>query len=112
MSSTNKPRIIKDFDKISAEMQEQVKTMYPNGFGDYLISFTNREGQLCIGLPFETETSMYILRINNEDTGKIDDDDFFDDNSKDDFGDNVDFSNIADTSDADDDDAAGMNDDF
>ncbi|MBR5644295.1 MAG: hypothetical protein IKW77_08920 [Salinivirgaceae bacterium] len=112
MGSTNKPRVIKDFDKISDEMRDQVKAAYPDGFNAYLISFTNKEGQLCCGLPFETEDRMYLLRINNEDTGNIDDDDFFDDGNKDDdLDDSADFSNIPDDSN-DDDSAATMNDSF
>jgi len=105
MSSTNKPRVIKDFDKISLEMQEQVKAMYPDGFSAYLVSFTNKDGMLCSGLPFETEDRMYLLRINNEDTGKIDDDDFFDDNSKDDFDDNIDFNTLPEDAEPEDDGA-------
>ncbi|MBQ4231485.1 MAG: hypothetical protein II671_08030, partial [Salinivirgaceae bacterium] len=111
MGSTNKPRVIKDYDKISEEMREQVKAMYPDGFNAYLISFTNKDGQLCCGLPFETEDRMYLLRINNEDTGNIDDDDFFDDGNKDDELDDNDFSNIADDSEEDD-SASSLNDSF
>ena len=111
MGSTNKPRVIKDFDKISEEMREQVKAMYPEGFNAYLISFTNKDGQLCCGLPFETEDRMYLLRINNEDTGNIDDDDFFDDNTKDDeFGDNIDFNSL--TEDAEPEDEGALPDNF
>ena len=112
MGSTNKPRVIKDFDKISEEMREQVKAMYPEGFNAYLISFTNKDGQLCCGLPFETEDRMYLLRINNEDPGNIDDDDFFDDGNKDDELDDNDFSNIADDSEPEDDSASSLNDSF
>ena len=113
MGSTNKPRVIKDFDKISDEMRDQVKAMYPDGFNAYLISFTNKDGQLCCGLPFETEDRMYLLRINNEDTGNIDDDAFFGDDSKgDDLDDNVDFSSISDDSEPEDDSASSLNDSF
>ena len=113
MGSTNKPRVIKDFDKISDEMRDQVKAMYPDGFNAYLISFTNKDGQLCCGLPFETEDRMYLLRINNEDTGNIDDDDFFGDDSKgDDLDDKVDFSSISDDSEPEDDSASSLNDSF
>lgn len=111
MNSTNKPRVIKDFDKISEDMREQVKQKYPDGFNDYLISFTNKDGMLCCGLPFETEDRMYLLRINNEDTGKIDDDDFFDDNTKDDdFDDNIDFNSL--TEDAEPEDEGALPDNF
>mgnify|MGYP006988854308 CR=1 FL=1 len=112
MSNTNKPRIIKDFDKLSDDMQEQVKAMYPDGFSAYLISFTNREGQLCSGIPFETEDRMYLLRINNEDTGNVDDDDFFDDKNDDDISDNVDFNNITEDDEPADDSASSINDSF
>lgn len=59
----NKPRIIKDYDKLDVEIQEQIKLVYPYGYSHHLISFTNKEGKLVSALPFETENKYYLIRM-------------------------------------------------
>ena len=73
-----KPRIIKDYDKLPVEIQEQIKLEYPYGFSDNLISFTNRDGAIVSALPFETEDRYYMVRMTVGEAIKIieDDDDF------------------------------------
>lgn len=61
--STNKPRIIKDFVKLSKEIQEQIKLVYPEGFSQHLIRFTNKEGQFVSALPFETDEAYYLIKM-------------------------------------------------
>lgn len=55
--------MITDFKKISQEVQEQVKLLYPNGFSQYLISITNKEGKKANALRFETEDKIYLFRM-------------------------------------------------
>lgn len=75
-----KPRVIKDYDKLDADIQEQIKLEYPYGFSDHLITFTNRDGLLVSALPFETEDKYYMVRMTvNEAIKIIEDDDDFDD---------------------------------
>ncbi len=83
-----KPRVIKDFEKLDQDIQEQIKLEYPEGFEDHLISFTNKEGKRVSALPFETEEKHYLVRMTIEEAQQIieDDEDYDDDgNLKDDI---------------------------
>ncbi len=78
---TNKPRVIKDFDKLEENIQEQIKLSYPYGFADHLIRFTNKDGLYVSALPFETDEKYYLVRMTVAKAEEIieDDDDFDDD---------------------------------
>tara|TARA_R110001592_G_scaffold96041_3_gene276144 strand:+ start:4825 stop:5196 length:372 start_codon:yes stop_codon:yes gene_type:complete len=85
---SSKPRVIKDFDKLDVEIQEQIKLSYPEGFEDNLIYFTNKEGKRVSALPFETEEKYYLVRMTVEEAQQLieDDDDYdADGNLKDDI---------------------------
>lgn len=77
----NKPRIVKDYDKLSQEIQEQIKLIYPMGYTQHLVTFTNKEGEKKKGLPFETEDYYYLIRMTVAKAEAIveEDDDFDDD---------------------------------
>jgi len=79
--STNKLRVIKDFEKLDTEIIEQIKLTYPEGFSQHLIQFTNREGKLVSALPFETEDKIYLVRMTTQEAQSIilDDEDYDDD---------------------------------
>ncbi|MBN2778278.1 MAG: hypothetical protein JXR36_11580 [Bacteroidales bacterium] len=79
--STNKLRVIQDFEKLSKEIQEQIKLSYPEGFSQHLIQFTNKEGRLVSALPFETDEKIYLVRMTTQEALDIilDDDDYNDD---------------------------------
>lgn len=79
--NSNKIRVIKDFDKLDSEIQEQIKLVYPNGFSDHLITFTDREGKLVSALPFETDEKYYLVRMTSKIAKQLveDDDDYDDD---------------------------------
>ncbi len=76
-----KPRVIKDFEKLDVQIQQQIKLVYPNGFSDSLIAFTNREGKRVKALPFETEDKYYLVRMTVQEAEAIisEDDDYDDD---------------------------------
>lgn len=76
-----KPRVIKDYDKLDPEIQEQIKLEYPYGFSDNLITFTNKDGLIVSALPFETDDKYYMVRMTVSEAIKIveEDDDFDDD---------------------------------
>ncbi|MFY0606168.1 MAG: hypothetical protein JXR10_05605 [Cyclobacteriaceae bacterium] len=78
---TAKPRVIKDFDRLDAHIQEQIKLVYPYGFYDSLIHFYNKEGNKVSALPFETDEKYYMVRMTVAQAKSIieDDDDFDDD---------------------------------
>lgn len=67
----NKPKAIKDYSKMSDEMQEQIKLFYPNGFSEHLIRFTDKDGKNASALPFETEDKFYLIRMTNLQAQKI-----------------------------------------
>jgi len=69
--SQNKPRVIKDFNKLEPDLQEQIKLVYPFGFSDHLITFTNKDGMLVSALPFETDDKYYLLRMTEKEAIKI-----------------------------------------
>jgi len=79
--SKQKLRVIQDYHKLSKDIQEQVKLVYPDGFSDYLISFTNSKGEIVSALPFETFDKIYMIRmsINFANTLISEDDDYDDD---------------------------------
>ena len=61
--SSSKPRVIKDYEKLDANIQEQIKLEYPLGFSRHLISFTNKDGLKVSALPFETDEKYYLVRM-------------------------------------------------
>lgn len=76
----NKPRVIKNYEKLDDEVLQQVKLRYPEGFVDALIRFTDVDGKLNSALPFETEEKYYLIRMTkSEALIIIDDDDDYDD---------------------------------
>ncbi len=81
MSQPSKPRVVKDYEKLDVEIQEQIKLFYPLGFERKLIKFTNAEGKLVSALPFETEDKYYLVRMTLQEAKDIieDDDDYDDD---------------------------------
>ncbi len=76
----NKPRVIKDYNKLDKALQEQIKLVYADGFADNLIHFFDKNGIKITALPFETEDKYYMLRMTeNEAVQIVDEDDDFDD---------------------------------
>lgn len=76
--NSNKPRIIKDYDKLDPEIQEKIKLEYTSGYSDSLIYFNNKEGKRVSALPYETEDKYYLVRMTIYEAEKIieDDDDY------------------------------------
>jgi hypothetical protein len=77
----SKPRVIKDFEKLDTDIQEQIKLQYPLGFSKHLIRFKNAKGEFVSALLFETEEIYYLVRMTQEKAKEIirDDDDYDDD---------------------------------
>jgi hypothetical protein len=74
----NKPRIIKDYEKLEPTIQEQIKLHYPRGFEKHLIKLSNKEGKMVSALPFETDDRYYLIRMTVSEALEIieDDDDY------------------------------------
>lgn len=76
---TNKPRVIKDFEKLDPDIQEQIKLVYPDGFYNHLVYYTNKDGLSVSALPFETEDRYYLVRMTiNQAKAIIEEDDDYD----------------------------------
>lgn len=77
----SKPRVIKDFDKLDEQIQEQIKLAYPEGFEDFLITFQNKDGKRVSSLSYETEAKYYLVRMTLQEAQDIveDDDDYDED---------------------------------
>jgi len=76
----NKPKVVKNFDKITQEVLALIKLEYPYGFETKLILFKNKEGKLVSALPFETEDHCYLIRMTKSKAQEIiEDDDDYDD---------------------------------
>ena len=77
----DKKRIVKDYDNLPEEIIERVKTEYPYGYEENLLTFVNREGKKVSALPFDTEDIYYLIRMTVLEARQIieDDDDYDDD---------------------------------
>lgn len=78
---SSKPRIIKDYEKLSSEIQEQIKLAYPFGFSRNLVTYKDRENKIVSALPFETDDFYYLVRMTDKQAKDIikDDTDYDDD---------------------------------
>ena len=78
--SNEKPRVVKDYEKLDPQIQDMIKLTYPYGFEDNLVKFNNAQGQRVSALPFETEEKYYLVRMTMEEAQSIiEDDDDYDD---------------------------------
>lgn len=59
----NKLRVIQDYEKLSNELKEQIKLVYPEGYSQHLIEFTNSKGEKVTALRFETFEKIYLVRM-------------------------------------------------
>lgn len=76
----NKPRVIKSYERLDEETLLKIKLHYPEGFAKHLIRFTDTNGKLNNGLPFEAEDKYYLIRMSKSEALLIiDDDDDYDD---------------------------------
>lgn len=76
----SKPKIIKDFDKITEEILALIKLEFPYGFERKLITFKNKEGKFISALPFETDDYYYLIRMTKSEAQEIiEDDEDYDD---------------------------------
>lgn len=115
----NKPKVIKDYNKLDKDLQEQIKLVYSDGFADHLIHFFDKHGLKVTALPFETEDKYYMLRMTENEAIQIvdedddyDDDGFLKDEVKQDYEDKyADLDHVADQISDDEDDNNDLDDD-
>lgn len=80
MATTSKPKVIKNYESLDNAIKEQLKLVYPEGFSEFLIEYTNHKGELVSALPFETDEKVYMIRMSRTKADEIVslDDDFDD----------------------------------
>lgn len=78
INEMEKKRLIKDYEKLSEDIKEQIKLAYPNGYSQFLIRYTNKDKQRISVLPFETEDSYFMIKMTMFEAQTIieDDDDY------------------------------------
>ena len=78
---SNKLRVIQDYEKLTDELKEQIKLVYPEGYSQHLISFNNSKGEKVSALRFETFEKIYLVRMSIRKAEQIieDDTDYDDD---------------------------------
>ncbi len=94
MAEVNKLRVTQEYSKLSDELKEQIKLVYPEGYSQYLIKYTNKDGKQVSALRFETDEKIYLIRMSVleaeqlvEEDDDFDDDGFLKDDVKDDYED-------------------------
>ncbi|MFT5619464.1 MAG: hypothetical protein ACI85I_002710 [Arenicella sp.] len=77
----SKLRVTQQYGKLSEELREQIKLVYPDGYKDYLTRFPNKEGKQISALRFETDEKIYLIRMTFQQAMDIvEADEDFDDN--------------------------------
>ena len=71
MATNNKTRLVKDYDKLSLDIQNQIKNAYPQGFADHLITYIDAKGKVVSALPYEIGDYYYLVRMTLEEAYDI-----------------------------------------
>ncbi len=83
MATSNKLKVIKDYEKLTNDELEQIKLVYPRGYRKHLVDFTGIDGKKRKGLPIETADKYYLIRLTIEKAiYVIAEDDDYDNNGK------------------------------
>ena len=59
-------RVTKEYEKLDDKIKEQIKLVYPEGYLDHLISYTNKDGLKVSALRFETDDRIYLVRMTSK----------------------------------------------
>ena len=80
--NSTKKKLVASFNNLSAELQEEVKALYPRGFAEVMVRFDKPNGDFFYYVPFETEDTSYLVKIDVKIDDASDDaieDDFYGD---------------------------------
>ena len=72
---TNKKRVVVKLQNMPEELQEEVRKQYPYGFTDHMMRIDQRPGDFFYAVVFETEDTNYLVKIDVNVDGQIEDDD-------------------------------------
>ncbi len=70
-----KKRIIKSYEKLSTELQDQLREQYPYGFSNKLIRLNNSKNETFFAVPLETDDTIYMVKVQIEKIKKHNDSD-------------------------------------
>jgi hypothetical protein len=62
-ANASKKRIIKSFEKLSPDLQDQLNEIYPYGYSNQLIRLTNYQGENYFAVPLETDDAVYMVKV-------------------------------------------------
>ena len=82
MTNNTKKRIVTSIHNLTPEQLEEVKALYPKGFSEVMSRIDKPNGEFFYVIPYETEDTSYLLKIDvkiDENADEVDDDDFFGD---------------------------------
>jgi len=98
----NKKRVIVDYKNITQDLLQLLSDVYPEGFEDDTIFFTNAKGERVEAVPLETDDTKYLVKISAQLVTKFEN--FQDDDDDDADTDTEDAADVADVSEDFDDD--------
>ena len=84
-AKTNKKRSVVSFTNLPAELQEEVKKLYPYGYTEAMMRIDKPNGEFFYAVPFETEEVSYLVKINvkiDDHIEEEDDKDYYNDDLK------------------------------
>lgn len=74
-TNTNKKRVVVKFQNLPEELQDAVKKQYPQGFSDHMIRIEKSPNDFFYAVVFETEDTNYLVKIDVNIDGQIEEDD-------------------------------------
>lgn len=74
-TKTNKKRVVVKLQNMPEELQEAVRKQYPAGFTDHMMRIDKGPGDFFYAVVFETEDTNYLVKIDVNVDGQIEDDD-------------------------------------
>ena len=79
--ATSKRRLITSIHNLTPEQQAELKVLYPLGFNDVMMRYDKPDGTFFYTVPYETEDTYYMVKIDVKvDDGADDDNDnYYDD---------------------------------
>lgn len=77
-TENKKKRLITSFNNLTVEQQAEVKALYPLGFSEVMSRFDKPDGSFFYTVPYETEDTYYLVKIDVKvDDGSDDADDVY-----------------------------------
>ncbi|MFI3328201.1 MAG: hypothetical protein SNH79_03310 [Rikenellaceae bacterium] len=58
-----KKRVVTSFGNLSAELQEEVKALYPTGYTEAMMRIDKPNGDFFYVVPFSTEEVEYLVKV-------------------------------------------------